>query len=59
MYTGRAIVISAVADGRRAERSIHFMLSTEEIPIPENLHRKINTKSILKKVRYRSRFLKL
>ncbi|MCD4721980.1 MAG: RnfABCDGE type electron transport complex subunit B [Desulfobacula sp.] len=51
MYTGRATVISAVADGRRAARSIHFMLSTGAIPIPENLHRKINTKSILKKVK--------
>ena len=50
MYTGRATVISAVADGLRAARSIHFMLSQGKIPIPNNLQRKINTKSILKNV---------
>jgi formate dehydrogenase (NADP+) beta subunit len=50
MYTGRATVINAVADGRRAARSIHFMLSRGMIPIPDNLQRKINTKSILKNV---------
>ena len=50
MYTGRATVISAVADGRRAARSIHYMLIKKDIPIPENLQRKINTKSIIKNI---------
>ena len=50
MYTGRATVISAVADGCKAARSIHYMLSQKNIPIPKNLQRKINTKSIIKNV---------
>ncbi|MCD4742653.1 MAG: FAD-dependent oxidoreductase, partial [Desulfobacteraceae bacterium] len=59
MYTGRATVINAVADGRKAARSIHYMLSQGEIPIPENLQRKINTKSIIKNIEVQEHIPKL
>lgn len=51
LYTGRATVINAVADGRRAARSIHHLLTLGRVEVPENLHRRLNTKSIIKDVR--------
>jgi NADPH-dependent glutamate synthase beta subunit-like oxidoreductase len=53
LYTGRSTVINAVADGRRAARSIHFHLTRGTIPIPDDLYRRLNTESILKDVRVR------
>lgn len=51
LHTGRATVVSAVAGGRMAARSIHHFLSEGRIPIPDDIQRKINPKSILKEVR--------
>ncbi|MFH1154020.1 MAG: FAD-dependent oxidoreductase [Pseudomonadota bacterium] len=51
LFTGRSTVINAVADGRRAARSIHYHLTRNTIPIPSNLHRKLNTDCIIKDVR--------
>ena len=48
MHTGRATVVSAVAGGRMAARSIHYLITTGEIPVPDNLHRRVNPRSILK-----------
>ena len=48
MHTGRATVVSAVAGGRMAARSIHYLLTTGKIPVPGNLHRRVNPRSILK-----------
>ena len=50
MSTGRATVIGAVAGGRKAARSIHELITTGHIAVPENLQRKINPSSILKKI---------
>ncbi|WP_319408086.1 FAD-dependent oxidoreductase [uncultured Desulfosarcina sp.] len=48
MHTGRATVVGAVAGGRRAARSIHHLITNGEIPVPGNLHRRVNPRSILK-----------
>jgi NADPH-dependent glutamate synthase beta subunit-like oxidoreductase len=48
MHTGRATVVSAVAGGRMAARSIHYLITSGEIPVPDNLHRRVNPRSILK-----------
>ncbi|MCB2149588.1 MAG: FAD-dependent oxidoreductase, partial [Deltaproteobacteria bacterium] len=48
MHTGRATVVSAVAGGRMAARSIHYLITTGKIPVPRNLHRRVNPRSILK-----------
>jgi NADPH-dependent glutamate synthase beta subunit-like oxidoreductase len=50
MHTGRASVITAVAGGRKAARSIHLLLTRGVIPVPDNIQHRINPKSILKKV---------
>jgi NADPH-dependent glutamate synthase beta subunit-like oxidoreductase len=50
MHTGRATVIGAVAEARRAARAIHQLLTYGKITVPKNLHRKVNPKSILKRV---------
>lgn len=50
LHTGRATVISAVAGGRLAARSIHHLLTHGTIPLPDTLQRKINPKSILRNV---------
>jgi hypothetical protein len=43
-------VISAVAGGRLAARSIHYLLTTGTIPLPGYIQRRVNPKSILKNV---------
>ncbi len=48
MHTGRATVVSAVAGGRMAARSIHYLITTGKVPVPRNLHRRVNPRSILK-----------
>ncbi len=48
MHTGRASVVSAVAGGRMAARSIHHLITTGNIPLPDDLHRRVNPGSILK-----------
>lgn len=51
LSTGRATVISAVAGGRRAARSIHFSLTRGDIPISSLVQHRINPKSILKDIK--------
>lgn len=51
LHTGRAWVIMAVGGGRRAARSIHYLLTQGSIPVPENLQSKIILESILKNVK--------
>jgi len=48
--TGRATVVGAVAGGRLAARAIHYLLTTGRIPVPEDVRRRINPRSILKTV---------
>lgn len=50
VYTGRSTVINAIADGRRAARSIHQQFSCGQISMPRDLRRKLNKESILKEV---------
>jgi len=50
LHTGRATVISAVAGGRLAARSIHYLLTTGKIPLSNDIQRKVNPKIILKDV---------
>ena len=50
MHTGRASVIGAVAGGRRAARSIHYLLTQGTIPYSDKIQKRINSKSILRKV---------
>lgn len=50
MITGRASVISAVAGGRKAARSIHFLLTRGFMPSSENDQKKINPRSILRDI---------
>jgi len=51
LHTGRATVISAVASGRLAARSIHYLLTAGTIALPDNIQSRVNPKSILKNVR--------
>jgi len=51
LHTGRAWVVMAVGGGRRAARSIHFYLTQDSIPVPENLQSKIIPETILKDVK--------
>jgi formate dehydrogenase (NADP+) beta subunit len=51
LSTGRATVISAVAGGRRAARSIHFSLTRGDIPISSLVQHRINPESILKDIK--------
>ncbi len=48
MHTGRATVVGAVAGGRMAARSIHHLITSGKIPVPADLHRRVNPRSILK-----------
>ena len=42
VYTGPDLVISAVGDGRKAARSIHYHLTGDgEIPVPEKMQREL------------------
>jgi NADPH-dependent glutamate synthase beta subunit-like oxidoreductase len=50
IYTGRSTVINAIADGRRAARSIHLQISGGQVSMPKDLRRKLNKDSILKAV---------
>lgn len=50
MHTGRASVISAVAGGRKAARSIHFLLTQGTLPASKHLQKRINPRCILRKV---------
>ena len=50
MHTGRATVISAVAGGRLAARSIHQFLVSGKIMVPDRRQRRVNPKTILKDV---------
>lgn len=47
-YTGRNILIQAVADGRRAARAIHHFITEGEIPEPKNPQLRVIPESILK-----------
>ena len=51
LHTGRATVISAVAGGRLAARSIHHLLTGGIIQLPENMQQKVIPNSMLKDVR--------
>ncbi|WP_027368237.1 FAD-dependent oxidoreductase [Desulfocurvibacter africanus] len=46
--TGRNILIQAVADGRRAARSIHYLVTQNDIPEPVNPQTGVIPESILK-----------
>ena len=59
MHTGRATVAGAVAGGRLAARSIHYLLTTGSIPLPDNLQWRIKPESILKDVRLPERIPKI
>ena len=48
VQTGRNILIQAVADGRRAARSIHFYVTEGAVSEPENLQTRVIPESILK-----------
>ena len=50
-HTGRSWVIDAVEGGRKVARSIHFKLTTGEIPVPDNLQKKVIIESILKNMK--------
>lgn len=50
LYTGRATVVGAVAGGRLAARAIHYQLTRGSVPVPAELRRRINPRSILKAV---------
>ncbi|WP_320170811.1 FAD-dependent oxidoreductase [Maridesulfovibrio sp.] len=47
-YTGRSILIQAVADGRRAARAIHHYVTEGDIPDPQNPQLRVIPESILK-----------
>lgn len=48
VYTGRSIIIQAVADGRRAARGIHHFITEGAIPDPKNPQLRVIPESILK-----------
>ncbi|WP_243546620.1 RnfABCDGE type electron transport complex subunit B [Pseudodesulfovibrio tunisiensis] len=50
VHTGRNYVIQAVADGRRAARAIHFLVTRGEIPAPEQPQLRVIPETILKDV---------
>ncbi|BBD07385.1 FAD-dependent oxidoreductase [Desulfovibrio ferrophilus] len=51
LYSGRNVVVQAVADGRVAARSIHMLLTDGEIAKPVNPQQRVITESILKGMR--------
>ncbi len=51
LHSGRSWVIDAVEGGRKVARSIHFKLTTGEIPVPDNLQKKVIIESILKNMK--------
>jgi len=59
MVTGRASVISAVAGGRKAARSIHFLLTKGTILVSNKEQKRINPESILKDVKISEHILKV
>lgn len=50
VHTGRSVIIQAVADGRRAARSIHYFVEQGAIPAMENPVTKLISESIIKNV---------
>ncbi|MGE4292424.1 MAG: RnfABCDGE type electron transport complex subunit B, partial [Desulfovibrio sp.] len=50
---GRSIVMEAVADGRRAARSIHNFVTTGDVPIPTLPQERVVPESLLKGMRVR------
>ena len=56
---GRSIVMEAVADGRRAARSIHLYVTTGEVPLPTLPQERVVPESLLKGMRLRYRIPKV
>lgn len=58
VFTGPDLVISAVGDGRKAARSIHYYITRGEIPVPPDVQRDLIPYSLFKtvdSVEYRKR----
>ncbi|WP_022662450.1 RnfABCDGE type electron transport complex subunit B [Paucidesulfovibrio longus] len=56
---GRSIVMEAVADGRRAARSIHNFVTTGDVPMPTLPQERVVPESLLKGMRVRWRIPKV
>jgi NADPH-dependent glutamate synthase beta subunit-like oxidoreductase len=50
VLTGPDLVISAVGDGRKAARSIHYYITQGSIPVPEKLQRNLISYTLFKTV---------
>jgi len=50
VYTGPDLVVSAIGDGRKAARSIHFYLTQGSIPIPETTQKEMIPYTLFKEI---------
>ncbi len=50
VYTGPDLVISAIGDGRKAARSMHYYMTRGEIPVPETTQKDMIPYSLFKEI---------
>ena len=50
VYTGPDLVVSAIGDGRKAARSIHYYITQGEIPIPDATQRDMIPHTLFKEI---------
>ncbi|WFS63132.1 FAD-dependent oxidoreductase [Pseudodesulfovibrio thermohalotolerans] len=50
VYTGPDLVISAIGDGRKAARSIHYYISQGDIPVPETTQKGMIPYTLFKEI---------
>ncbi|MDK2955710.1 MAG: formate dehydrogenase beta subunit [Desulfovibrionales bacterium] len=50
VYTGPDLVISAIGDGRKAARSMHYYLTEGQIPVSKNAQKGMNPLSLFKEI---------
>ena len=50
VYTGPDLVISAIGDGRKAARSIHYFMTQDHIPVPETTQKGMIPYTLFKEI---------
>lgn len=52
VYTGPDLVISAIGDGRKAARSIHYYMTQDTIPVPNTTQKEMIPYTLFKEIDY-------
>jgi len=50
VYTGPDLVVSAIGDGRKAARSIHYYMIQDDIPVPESTQKEMIPYTLFKEI---------